>query len=501
MVIIESEDETLLSRTEARKRASSGVFFTASAQIVVLGIGFFGSLVLARLLTPRDFGIIAIGTTVMVLVTAITEGGLVSGMVRREVSPSRGELRTLAGVQLLLTTSVFAVATPIAVQFGQPGEITAVMLLALPLSAPQAPGRVVLLRQMMFSRYALAELGAAVSYYAWAIPAVVAGLGVWGMATGTVVKATVSSLLFVCLAPGGRVAPSLRGVRSFGSVVWFGARFQTAWLVIVCRDQAVNALTASIAGLATLGLWSLARRLAELPVALSDSVHRVTYPAMVHLLGVRADPRPRIERTVRAAAVLTSVFLATIAAGAPGLVPAAFGDQWQPAVWAFLPSCLAIAINAPFAAGAVGYVQAIDRPGVLVRAATIGGVIWIATTSALLPLLGVASIGIGWVAAAAGEAFVYSSAVREGCGTRLLVPALAPAVACLPAALIGCAVAFGGGSTALSGIIGSICAAGLAIASLWIVRREDLRAAIRLVVRAVRDAFQPFLARRSARTI
>jgi O-antigen/teichoic acid export membrane protein len=496
-----TEDEAHLTRVEARERASSGVFFTASAQLVLLGLGFFGNLALARLLTPRDFGIIAIGTTVMVLVTAVTEGGLVSGMLRRETAPSRAELRTLAGLQLLLATGVFAVAAPIALQFGQPGEITAVMLLALPLSAPQAAGRVFLLRQMVFSRLALAELGAAIAYYAWAIPAVVAGLGVWGMATATVAKAAALSLLFASLAPEGRLAPSLRGARAFGPVISFGAKFQATWIAFVSRDQALNMLTASIGGLTTLGYWSLALKLLQLPVALIDSIHRVTYPAMVHLLGEHVDPRPRIERTVRGAGIVTSLFLTTFAAGAPGLVPAAFGAQWEAAVWAVLPASLAIAIVAPVAAGAVGYVQAVNRPGVLFRGVTLGGVAWLATTAALLPVVGVASLGIGWVAAAVCEAIVYSSGLRDGCGTRFLVPALAPAATCLPAAAVGCAIAFSGGSTALSGVLGSVCAAALAVGSLWLVRRDDLRATARLVVRAVRDALRPFRARRSVRAI
>ena len=494
-------EETSISRSEARRRASSGVFFTALAQVALLGLGFFGNLVLARLLTPRDFGIVAIGMTVMVLVTAITEGGLVSGMLRRETSPSHAELRTLAGLQLVLASVMFAIAAPIAAHFGQPGEITAVMLLALPLSAPQAAGRVMLLREMVFSRLAFAELGAAVAYYAWAIPAVVAGMGVWGMATGTVVKAATSSLLLASLAPDGRVLPSLRGLRGFGSVISFGAKFQATWVVILFRDQALNSLTVWVGGLATLGFWSLARKLIELPLALTDSIHRVTYPAMVHLLGEHADPRPRIERTVRAAGVLTALFLTAFASGAPGLVPAAFGAQWEPSVWAILPSALAIAMIAPVAAGAVAYVQAVNRPGVLLRVVSIGGVAWVATTLVLMPALGVASIGIGWVAAAIVEVFVYSSALRDGCGTRFLVPALAPAATCLPGALVGCALSVAGGSNAISGVVGSMSATCLAVASLWVVRRDDLRASARLLLGAVRDAFQPFLARRSARAV
>jgi O-antigen/teichoic acid export membrane protein len=496
--VVEDDPDQELTQPELRKRASSGIFFTATSQLLLLLVGFFGNLVLARLLTPRDFGIVAIGMTVMVLVAAIGEGGLVSGLLRRERAPTPAELRTLAGLQLLIMTSAFVVAAPIASQLGRTGEVAAVMLLALPLSAPQGAGRVILLRQMRFSRLALAELGASAAYYLWAIPAVVAGLGVWGMATGSVVKAIASSVLLISIAPGGRVMPSLRGARAFREVMVFGAKFQATWLAFVGREQVLNALTAAIAGLTPLGYWSLARRLMELPNALVDSVHRVVFPAMVHLIRAGVDPQPRIERSARSTGIATSILLTGFAAGAPGLVPAAFGEQWEPAVWAILPASLALAILSPVAVGAVGFVQAVNRPGVMFRAVVIGGIAWIATTAALLPSLGVAALGIGWVASACCEVSVYSVALRRGWNVHILRPALVPMLACLPSALVGCAIAFEGGSNALSGIAGAACGVGLALASLWLVRRDDLIASTRLLSGAVGDAVRPLLARRSA---
>ena len=59
------------------------MFLITASSVVNLVIGFAGNLILARLLTPDDFGVIAIGLTVTTLAGAIVDGGLGSGMVRR----------------------------------------------------------------------------------------------------------------------------------------------------------------------------------------------------------------------------------------------------------------------------------------------------------------------------------------------------------------------------------------------------------------------------------
>ena len=92
-----------LSEATIRRRAKSGIFFVGSWGVMNLIVGFGGNLVLARLLTPRDFGIVAIGATLMMFTTSIADGGLGSGLIRRERAPDRAELKAALALQLALT--------------------------------------------------------------------------------------------------------------------------------------------------------------------------------------------------------------------------------------------------------------------------------------------------------------------------------------------------------------------------------------------------------------
>ena len=82
-----------LSDGVVRRRAKSGIFFVGSWGAMNLVVGFGGNLVLARLLTPRDFGIVAIGATLMMFTTSIADSGLGSGLIRLERTPERRELK------------------------------------------------------------------------------------------------------------------------------------------------------------------------------------------------------------------------------------------------------------------------------------------------------------------------------------------------------------------------------------------------------------------------
>src|SRR5687768_17428702 len=142
--------DDLLSRPELNRRVSSGVFFIGAWGGINLLVGFGGNIVLARLLVPADFGLVAIGATLMIFASTLSDGGLGSGLIRRAESPTRAELRSVLALQLTLTGALAIAAAGIASLFGSGGAVVAVMMCGLPLGAIQTPGRVVLSRALRF---------------------------------------------------------------------------------------------------------------------------------------------------------------------------------------------------------------------------------------------------------------------------------------------------------------------------------------------------------------
>ena len=201
--------EQELTRVEIRRRASAGLFVVASWGLANLLTAFFGNLVLARLLDPRAFGVVAVGSTVMIISAAVAEGGLGNAFVRRPEPPTAADLRTLTGVQLSFSMIVVVVVVAVGLSLGEVGQVTALMVLGLPLASAQSAGRVRLARDLHFRQITLIDAMSVLTYYAWSIAAVLLGAGVWGLASGTVARAA-AGMVVVALIPSARLhRPSL----------------------------------------------------------------------------------------------------------------------------------------------------------------------------------------------------------------------------------------------------------------------------------------------------
>jgi polysaccharide transporter, PST family len=478
----------LLPRDVLRRRVASGVFFVGSWGVVNLVVGFIGSIVLARMLQPRDFGIIAIGATLTMFATSLSDGGIASGLIRREEEPSRAELRTALALQLSITSALAAAAAFVAALFGSSGLVVAFMMLALPLAALQAPARVVLTRAVRLREVASVEGVATLAYYGWAVGGVLAGLGVWALATGVVFKALASTLGMIAVSGVGAIRPSLRGARELRPVIAFGVRFQGVSLAGVLREQGLNAGVGIIGGVSTLGLFSLARRLLELPVLLFEPLHRVSFPFMTHVLAAREDPARLIERGIAISAAASGLVLCATAAASPELVPGLFGEQWREAGLIVPWICAGLLVAGPLSVAAVGFLYARGEPSVVLHAILLHTVALYAVAFSLLPVVGPAAIGMGSFAGAIVDAAIMARALSARTTARplrSLLPVLAIAAV---AGLAGTALS----STAEPGLaaaaIGALAAGGIYLAALAIFRLDTMREVARLLRQALRNS-------------
>ena len=214
-----------LPRSEVRRRSLAGVFYLTASSFANLLIGFFASLVLARMLTPSDFGVVAIGSTATLIGGALADGGLGAGMIRRPEPPTRSELRTLNGIQLALALAFCLPAVVDRTRLRSHGSCHSDHdRLDSDHDAPDArPHRALQRHEVRPPDWrSTSGLKRASRSSPWS--AVVLGAGVWGLATGSIVKAVVGTLLTAALSIGFN-APSLRGWRGYGGLVRFGLKY------------------------------------------------------------------------------------------------------------------------------------------------------------------------------------------------------------------------------------------------------------------------------------
>ena len=331
-------------------------------------VALAGNVVFARLLAPSAMGTVAFGLTMLMLVQLLSDGGLGVGLIRRPEEPALEDLRVLLGYQLALTLLLACVIAAVSSPLGRVGEITAVMMIGLPLLAFRAPSSIVYERNLDYRPLLTVEVLEELTYYTWGVSTVLLGAGVWGLASASIAKALVGTVVMLVISPVGRL--SRHSWRRLRPMLGFGLKFQAVEVANTAGAQLLNLGIAGIGGLAVLGLWTLAWRIAMLPFLLFSALWRVSYPATAKLLAAGESARTMVEGGIGVAAVATGLILAPATGALSPLIPAVFGARWG-AIADVLPLCF-FALQASGGAGVHGRLPVCGRRH-LHRAARSGG--------------------------------------------------------------------------------------------------------------------------------
>lgn len=439
-------------RADIKQRAATGAALVAARGLSTQLLALAGNIVLARLLVPDELGAVAFGTTIVSLGAFFADAGMGAAMIRGRATPSRPELEALLGLQLSIAATLTLLIVVGSLPFGHLGQVTALMALAIPLMTLRTPGFVLLERELAYRPIVTIEFIESAVFYAWAITAVAAGWGVWGLATAIIARSALGSGLMMSKTPDGVVRPHWDWSR-IRPLLGFGARFQAVGVVNIVRDLGLNLGTVVIAGVSTLGLWNLAYRVMSLPYLLFSTLWRVSYPAMARLLAAGEPARPMIERWTGLGAVATGLVLAPLAGSATAFVPAVFGSQWTDTASVIPYASAGLMIGGPISVATGGYLYAVGDAATPLRGAIAHTIVWLVIALAMLPVLGVAAIGIGWGAGSVVDAIVLGRSAVVHTQARIAGLLVFPAIG----AWLGAAAGMG-----LTERIGPSIAAGIA---------------------------------------
>lgn len=479
------ESEELASSADVRQRAAAGALLIGVRTLGIRGLGLVGNLVLARLLTPADFGVVAVGYVVMSAAVTLTDGGLGAALIRGSHAPSRPELGAVTGFQLLGCLLVLAVTGVVTTMIGGRAFITLIIVASLPILTLQTPAAIVLERDLLFRPAIISDLSQAVCYTTVSIGSVtIFGLGPWGLAIATLASSIVGTIVISVLAPLRFVVPRL-DFKRIRSILRFGVQFQALNATGLIRDQVLNTLTGVLAGISTLGLWSLSYRLLQPGMLVFQTLRRVSYPGMARLRDLDENPREIVVRSLSMTCVAASFVLAPLAASAHALIPSLFGARWGPcantvtmAAWSMLPSgALSVA--------AAGYLLAwgYAAEGLnIVAAHTIGG---LCVAAALLPVIGINALGVAYITMAAIDVVFFSHYLASH------LPDFSPSRAILVPTLVSTIATAAGWVTTETlglGLVAAVCGALVALLGVAVGHWLTDRATVRRLWRTARVA-------------
>jgi len=326
------QDKTVTVGSTDEKRAGKALLWKAAQLGSSKLLYLLGTLVLGRLLTPADFGLVAIATVAITTVMTATETGMTNALVQatereREHYDVAWTIGLLRGS---LVCAVLCIAAPyVATLFGDARATPLVRMMAfMPLfNSINSPHMTDLMRELKFSRIAVVAIAAVVVEVATSIT-LASSLGGAAIIIGKLAGALTTLVASYIVAPYiPRFRPSFASARQ---LVAFGRWLFAIGLTAVIADFFTKVVVARSLSVAGLGLFSLGDRLAETPTqSANESIGAVAFPLYARL---KADPA-RLETAVQAH-FIGLMFLLLPATGliiglAPSLEHDVLGPAWK----------------------------------------------------------------------------------------------------------------------------------------------------------------------------
>ncbi len=357
-------------------------------------------LVVARLLSPEDFGIVSMAVTLFVYLRYVGEFGIPITMVTlRDLTEN--QIAQLNTVGVLLGVTCFGIscglAYPLALFFRTPRLAPVVMVTCvalIPLGVRAVPEGL-LNKDLRFRWLALVDGGCDVLSAVITVLMAWRGFAYWALVIGNLVAAIARSALIVKARPYRFARLRLTTIRK---QLLFGWHVLVSILARSAYERLDNVTAGRILGPAALGFYGMAWSLANVPLEKLTSLVTTIIPT--YLATVQSD-LAALRRYLRGLTEVTALamFPATVGLGlvARELVPVALGRKWSPMIPALEVLCLYIGLRSVTAlldkvltaAGKPRFVMWTHLAGLIILpCAFVAGSHW-----------GITGIAWGWVAA------------------------------------------------------------------------------------------------------
>jgi O-antigen/teichoic acid export membrane protein len=310
-----------------------GAVATIVSQALRFLISVSGMVVLARLLTPTDYGLIGMVAAVTGIVAIFKDLGLDAVTVQRAYI-TEGQISTLfwinAVVGLLLALATIGISPAVAWFYGESSltAITATSALAFLLGGTVVQHEALLRRQMRFARLASVDVGSMLVGYATGIVLAWSGAGYWALVFSQLSQSLTRTLalwLFVEWRP--RLSAGFSGI---GSMLSFGGHLTGFAFVNYFARNLDNLLIGRYWGAYQLGLYSRAYQVLTLPIdQINSPITAVAVPALSRLTDSPDRYRRAYLRILEKIAMLTMPLMAFLIMTSDWIVDLLLGPQWS----------------------------------------------------------------------------------------------------------------------------------------------------------------------------
>lgn len=323
--------------TSLRKSFISGFFWSILGQGGHLLIYLFASIILARILTPYEFGQIGIVMFFINISRVFTESGLSGALIRKQ-DATEDDFSTVfvfnLVISVLLTVGIIAASGPIS-EFYNNSDLQSILIalsFVLVINAFQFTQNAKIVKNLKFRRQAIYNFSATFVSSAAAVVLAYLGFGVWSLVIMQLLNAAVlTTLYWVFEGPSGQF---LFKSNSFRQLYKFGLYTTLASLINTAFDNIYSLVLGKYFAIQQTGLYYQAKKLQEIPVnIIKSSTLGVVFSTLSRLQDSRKEFDDFYTRIVTSFTVLVGLICILIYIYAEQAILLLYGEQWVGAVF------------------------------------------------------------------------------------------------------------------------------------------------------------------------
>ena len=321
---------------ELKNKVAAGVAWNIAEKGGSMLLQMAVSIIVARLLMPEDFGVMAILTFFTSLALVIVDSGFSQTLIRRQ-NPSDEEFVSIFFFNLAMSAALYVLLTAlspaVAAFYDMPriADIAPVLFLLLPVSALCSIQNTLFIRQFRFGLLSRATFAASLAGGFAAIVMALAGCGVWSLVGQRLVTAAAKSvILWLCSSWRPSVRARIAPVRDMAP---FSLRLLATDIIGAVYNNLAQMCIGKVYPADTLGYFNQAQKFKDLPVTSAmQSVQSVTYPALSTIGSDKARFAESYRQVLTTTAFMMFPAMAGLAATADEMFMVLLGEKWMPTV-------------------------------------------------------------------------------------------------------------------------------------------------------------------------
>ncbi len=334
-----------MSRQKSLKqKAASGVAWTALQKYSTMGIHFISGIILARLLTPYDYGCIGMLSIFMVLAEAFIDGGFGSALIQKK-QPTQEDYSTIfwwnLGMAAVMYAILFVGAPTISRFYDIPllCDVLRIQGLVLFIYAFNIVQRNQLKKKLNFKVLSIVTITTSIISLGVTIFMAYKGFGVWALVAQNLITGAIPAIVFWFFIKWRPIITFSK--QSFKELFAFGVYMFLTHLVNKFGIKLTHLIIGKVYSPIVLGYYSKAGGVESLAsTSISSVVSQVTYPVYAQIQDDKAAMGAIIRKFTSAVAYITFPMMFVLILIAKPLFVLLYSDRWLQSVPYFQVLCL-----------------------------------------------------------------------------------------------------------------------------------------------------------------